>query len=58
MYPYNVIRMARTTTDPKPHTVALRLNESDYRVLKRLAKRGKCSRTEVLRRMLRAAKEG
>jgi len=45
--------MARTTTDPKPFTVAMRLNKEDLRALDRLARLWKCSRTDVLRRFLR-----
>ena len=44
--------MARTTTDPKPYTVAMRLNKDDLRQLDRIARLWKCSRTEVLRRLL------
>jgi hypothetical protein len=46
--------MSRTTTDPKPFTVAMRLNKDDLRLLDRFARLWKCSRTEVLRRLLRA----
>ena len=49
--------MSRTTTDPKPHLIALRLGADDLRVLARLARQWKCSRGEVLRRLLRDAKK-
>ena len=45
--------MARTTTDPKPTTIAVRLNAADTRTLNRLCKQWKCSRSEVLRKLLR-----
>jgi hypothetical protein len=48
--------MARTTTDPKPFTVAMRLNRDDLRALERLAKLWKCSRTDVLRKLLHGEK--
>src|SRR2546425_11525614 len=50
--------MARPTTDPKPRILTIRLGLDDFRKLSRLAKQGKTSRADVLRRMLRAAKEG
>jgi hypothetical protein len=45
----------RTTTDPKPEVLTLRLGIGDLRALARLAKRWECSRGEVLRRLLRSA---
>ena len=48
--------MARTTTDPKPFTVAMRLNKADLRALDRIARLWKCSRTDVLRKLLRGEK--
>jgi hypothetical protein len=45
--------MARTTTDPKPFMVALRLNATDARALTKLAKQWKCSRSEALRKLIR-----
>ena len=48
--------MARTTTDPKPFTVAMRLNKQDLRTLDRIARLWKCSRTDVLRRLLKGEK--
>ncbi len=50
--------MARPTTDPKPRVLTIRLGMDDFRKLSRLAKQGKTSRGEVLRRLLRATKEG
>jgi hypothetical protein len=47
--------MARTTTDPKPEVLTLRLSARDVRDLARLAKRWDCSRSEAVRRLLRAA---
>jgi hypothetical protein len=49
--------MSRTTTDPKPFTVAMRLNKSDMRALKKLAQQRKLSRTDVLRQLLRTEAE-
>jgi hypothetical protein len=49
--------MARPTTDPKPHVLVMRLSAKDLRALKRLAKALKCSRSDVLRQLLRAADE-
>jgi hypothetical protein len=49
--------MARPTTDPKPHVLIMRLSRNDVRALKRLAKAWKCSRSEVLRRLLRTEAE-
>ena len=49
--------MARPTTDPKPLVMTLKLSKDDLRKVSRMAKQGKCSRGEVLRRLLRAAKE-
>jgi hypothetical protein len=49
--------MARPTTDPKPLVMTLKLSEDDLRAVKRLAKAWKCSRGEVLRRLLRTEAE-
>jgi len=49
-------RMARTTTDPKPYNVVVRLNKDDERALNRLAKTWKCSRSDVLRKLVRGEK--
>ena len=46
--------MARPTTDPKPRVLVMRLSDNDVRALSRIAKQWKCSRSEVLRRLLRA----
>ncbi len=50
--------MARPTTDPKPRVLTIRLGLDDFRKLSRLARHEKTSRGEVLRRLLRAVKEG
>jgi len=50
--------MPRPTTDPKPRVLTIRLGSDDLRKLSRLARQAKTSRGEVLRRLLRAAKEG
>jgi hypothetical protein len=49
--------MARPTTDPKPLVMTLKLSKSDLRSVTRLARQWKCSRGEVLRRLLRAEAE-
>lgn len=49
--------MARPTTDPKPYVMTLKLSKDDVRKLARMAKKAKLSRGEVLRGLLRAAKE-
>jgi len=45
--------MARTTTDPKPLLVTIRLNEADLAHLDELAKQWGVTRSEVFRRLLR-----
>jgi hypothetical protein len=45
--------MARPTTDPKPKILTVRLSTEDLKALKRLAKEGKCSLGEAMRRLLR-----
>lgn len=45
--------MARTTTDPKPEALTVRMSAEDWRDLSRLAKKRKTSRGEVLRQLLR-----
>ncbi|MFL5396283.1 MAG: CopG family transcriptional regulator [Myxococcales bacterium] len=47
--------MARTTSDPKPYTVAIRLNEEDMRLLDRLARQSRLSRSELVRLLLHAS---
>jgi hypothetical protein len=47
--------MARPTTDPKRRVLIMRVSNGDVRALSRLAKQWKCSRSEVLRRLLREA---
>src|SRR2546421_414773 len=47
--------MVRPTTDPKRRTLLIRVSERDLRMLSRLAVTWKCSRSEVVRRLVRAA---
>jgi len=49
--------MARPTTDPKPLVLIVRLSRNDVRALARLAREWKCSRSEAVRRLLRAQAE-
>jgi hypothetical protein len=48
--------MARTTTDPKPLLVTIRLGPADLEHLDALAERWACTRSEVFRRLLRKTK--
>jgi metal-responsive CopG/Arc/MetJ family transcriptional regulator len=45
--------MARTTTDPKPLLVTIRLSEADLAHLDKLAEEWGVTRSEVFRRLLR-----
>ena len=50
--------MARPTTDPKRKALTVRLNADDMRKLARMARQAKCTKGEVVRRLVRDAKEG
>jgi len=51
----NIIVMARTTTEPKPTTVAVRLTERDAVLLQKMASAAGTSKGAVIRSLIRAA---